>query len=59
MLNAPLAKSGPLDFRWKKIVLFLAHEKGLGHMLKNSLVVPQFSFFASPQAENNFWLDRP
>ena len=43
----------------KKIVLFLAHEKGLGHMLKNSLVVPQFSFFASPQAENNFWLDRP
>ena len=60
MLNAALTKSGPLDIRWKKkILLFFAHEKGLGHMLKNSLVVPQFSFFASPQAENNFWLDRP
>ena len=43
----------------KKIVLFFAHKKGLGHMPKNSLVVTQFSFFASPQAENNFWLDRP
>ena len=60
MLNAALAKSGALDFRWKKnIILFFAYEKGLGHMLKNSLVVVQFSFFASPLAKNNFWPDRP
>ena len=45
MLNAALAKSGALDFRWKKnIILFFAYEKGLGHMRKNSLVVVQFSF---------------
>ena len=59
MLNVALAKSGALDFRWKKTLFyFSAYEKGLGHMLKNSLVVVQFSFFASPQAKNNFWPDR-
>ena len=45
VLNAALAKSGALDFRWKKnIILFFAYEKGLGHMRKNGLVVVQISF---------------
>ena len=60
MLSAALAKSGPLDFLSEKsFLLFFAHEKGLGHIFKNSLVVLQFSLFTSPQAENDFWLDHP
>ena len=35
ILNATLAKSGPLDFRQKKIfLLFFAHEKGSGDMFQ-------------------------
>ena len=33
--------------RRKLFLKFFAHEKGLGHMFQNSLVVLQFSFFAS------------
>ena len=58
-LSAALAKSAPLDFpSEKKFFLFFAHEKGLGHMFQDSLVVLKF-FFASPQAKIDFWLDHP
>ena len=41
----------------KSFPLFFAHEKGLGHMFQKSLVVFEFSFFASLQAKIGFWPD--
>ena len=55
ILSATLAKSGPLDFRQKKIFFyFLPMKRVQDTCFKNSLVVLQFSFFASPQVKNDF-----
>ena len=54
------AMSVPLDFPSKKIVLlFFAHEKGLGHVLKKSFRSSKILFSTSPQAKHHFWLDHP
>ena len=54
-LSATLAKSGPLDFPSEKVFFyFLPMKRVQDTCFKNSLVVFQFSFFASPQAKNHF-----
>ena len=47
ILSAALAKSGPLDFPWKKSFLFFfAHEKGLGHMFQKKVKLFSNSLFS-------------
>ena len=45
--------------RKKDFFYFLPMKKVQDTCFKNSLVVLQFSFFASPQAKNHFWPDHP
>ena len=53
-LSATLAKT----FRRRRVFsYFLLMKRVQGTCFKNSLVVLQFSFFASPQAKNHFWPD--
>ena len=60
VLSAALAKSGPLDFQSEKIFFyFLPMKMVKDTCFKNSLFVLQLSFFASPQAKNDFWPDHP
>ena len=54
ILSATLIMSSPLQNRFSFI--FCPRKDTC---LKNSLVVLHFSFFASPQAKNDFWLDHP
>ena len=58
VLSAVPAKSGPLDFPSENVFFyFLPMKRVQDTCFKSSLVVLQFSFFASPQVNNDFWPD--
>ena len=57
-LIATPAKSGPLEFPSEKSFLFFFCPRK-GFRTHAHIVVLQFSFFASPQAKNDFWSDHP